>query len=126
VSLNHFAFFQTISEENGNEEGRQSLMNTVYSIIFAELLTVPIIKFLNIMSNICKHILAPRAADQEEMNSYFSRGEFEFAGRYSDATKVLFISLFYSSIIPEALFIDAVALLAHFWSGKFCLLRCGN
>jgi hypothetical protein len=37
--------------------------------------------------------------------------------------KVLFVSLFYSAIMPQTLFFGAVALLAHFWSGKFCLLR---
>jgi hypothetical protein len=95
----------------------------VYAIIFAELFTAPVIKFLDIMGNICKNILAPRAANQEEMNSYFSGGKFNLAERYSDATKVLFVSLFYSSIMHGAFFLGSVALLAHFWSGKFCLLR---
>ena len=57
------------------------------------------------------------------MNSYFSGAKFELAERYSDATKVIFVALFYAAILPESLFLGAIALLAHYWSGKFCLLR---
>ena len=116
------SFLDTISAENGKGT-QKSLTHTVYSIIFAEMFTIPIIKLLDIMGNVRKHILAPRATDQEEMNSYFGGGKFELAERYSDATKVIFVSLFYSSILPESLYLGAIALLAHFWSGKFCLLR---
>jgi hypothetical protein len=65
-------FVETISvEEDGNERSQPSLTNTVYSIIYAEMFTIPLIKLADIMGNIRKHILAPRAADQEEMNAYF-------------------------------------------------------
>ena len=57
------------------------------------------------------------------MNSYMSGGRFELAERYTDATKVLFVSLFYSQILPVSLFLGAAALLTHFLVGKFCLLR---
>ena len=40
-----------------------------------------------------------------------------------DATKILFVSLYYSAILPESLFLGALALLIHFGFGKFCLLR---
>lgn len=117
-------FIHTISvEEDGNKAQETSLPKTVYMIIYAEMFTVPVIKLLDITGNIRKHILAPRAADQEEMNSYFRGSKFELAERYSDATKVLFVSLFYSTIIPESFLLGAIALCAHYWSGKYCLLR---
>jgi hypothetical protein len=114
---------EIISVENGNETAKPSLTTMVFAIIFAEMFTVPILKVADIMGNIRKHILAPRATDQEEMNSCFGGGKFELAERYSDATKVVFVSLFYSAILPQSLFLGSIALVAHFWSGKFCLLR---
>ena len=116
-------FIQTISVEDGNEEGEASLPRTVYMIIYAEMFTIPVIKLMDIMGNVQKHIFAPRAADQEEMNTCFGGGKFEIAECYSDATKVLFVSLFYSTIVPEAFFLGAIALVAQYWSGKFCLIR---
>lgn len=40
--------------------------------------------------------------------------------------KVLFVALFFSAILPEAFFLGAMALLAQYIAGKFCVLRlCG-
>jgi len=114
---------ETISVEDGNETAKPSLTTMVFAIIFAEMFSGPILKVVDIMGHVRKHIIAPRATDQEEMNSCFIGGKFELAERYSDATKVLFVSLFYSAILPQSLFLGAIALIAHFWSGKYCLLR---
>ena len=103
--------------------GGDSLNQGVYNIIFAELVTIPIIKLFDIMGFVRKHILAPRAEDQDEMNSYFIGGKFELSERYTDATKVLFVSLFYSAILPSSLFLGAFALMTHFVVAKFCMLR---
>lgn len=116
-------FIETISVEDGNEEEKLSLNYKVYPIIFAEMFTIPLIKLLDIMGNVRKHLLAPRARDQEEMNSHFIGAKFELAERYTDATKVLFVSLFFSAILPEAFFLGAAALLIQFAVGKFCLMR---
>ncbi len=97
-------FTGTVSVENGKEEDARSLLHSVYSVIFAELFTIPIIKLSDFLGNYRKHILAPRARDQEEMNSYMKGGKFELAERYTDATKVLFVALFYSTILPETYF----------------------
>lgn len=116
-------FIETISIEDGNEEEKQSLTYSVYPLIFAEMFTVPILKMADIVGNIRKHILAPRARNQDEMNACFIGGRFELAERYTDATKVLFVALFYSSILPESFFLGAAALLIHFAVGKFSLFR---
>jgi hypothetical protein len=43
-----------------------------------------------------------------------------------NANKVLFVSLYFSAILPEAFFLGALALLAQYYVGKFALLRlCG-
>jgi len=114
-------FTNTISFSPSN--GRDNLNQAIYNLIFAELFTIPIIKLTDIMGIVRKHILAPRAADQDEMNSYFVGGKFELQERYCDMTKVVFVSLFYSSILPSSLFLGALALMIHFAVAKFCLLR---
>ena len=37
--------------------------------------------------------------------------------------QVIFVSLFYSAILPSSLFLGAIALLIHFAVAKFCILR---
>ena len=75
------------------------------------------------MGLVRKHILAPRAADQDEMNSYFIGGRLELSERYTDATEVLFVALFYSAILPSSLFLGAISLMTYFLVAKFCMLR---
>jgi hypothetical protein len=57
------------------------------------------------------------------MNSCFVGGKFELAERYTDASKVLFVALVYSTVLPVSLFLGALALLVHYVVGTFCLLR---
>ena len=111
-------FSSTISNNDDN-----NLNQNVYNLIYAELFTIPLIKLVDVMGLVRKHILAPRARDQDEMNSYFIGGRCELAERYTDSTKVLFVALFYAAILPEALFLGAAALIIHFFVGRFCLLR---
>ena len=105
------------------EDQRDNLNQAIYNLMYAEMFTIPIIKLVDIMGLVRKHILAPRARDQEEMNSYFVGAKFELAERYTDATKVLFVSLMYSAVLPVSLLLGALALVVHYVVGKFCLLR---
>jgi len=43
----------------------------------------PLFLLADVNENFRKHFLAPRARDQEEMNSYFTGTEFELAERYT-------------------------------------------
>jgi hypothetical protein len=120
------SFVESISVEDGMEAMHQSLIYKVYPVIIAELFFNPIYEVMDLPENFKKHILAPRARDQEEMNAYFSGRKFWLAERYTDANRVLFVALFFSSILPEAFLLGALALLAQFFVGKFALLRlCG-
>lgn len=105
------------------QDRKENLNQAIFNLIYAEMFTIPIIKLVDIMGIIRKHILAPRAKDQEEMNSYFAGAKFELAERYTDATKVIFVSLMYSTVLPVSLLLGALALLVHYIVGKFCLLR---
>ena len=77
------SFIESISIEDGNEVQRSSLAYKVYPVMFAEMFFTPLIYMTDVMENFRKHILAPRARDQQEMNNYFSGTEFELAERYT-------------------------------------------
>lgn len=76
-------FIESISVEDGNEVQKGSLVYSVYPVIFAEMFITPLVLMADVVENFRKHILAPRARDQEEMNSYFTGTEFELAERYT-------------------------------------------
>ncbi|CAB9508020.1 protease [Seminavis robusta] len=112
--------------EDKNESKQQSLIYKVYPVIVAELFVNPVVDLMDVDGNFRKHVLAPRARDQEEMNACFRGSRFWLAERYTNANKVLFVALYFSSILPEALFLGALALCAQLFFGKFALLRlCG-
>lgn len=104
-------------------EGATSLNTSVYNLICAEMFSGSIIKLCDFMGIYRKHFLAPRAFDQEEMNACFVGTKCELSERYTDATKVLFVALFYSAILPQSLFLGAAALVVHGIVAKFMLLR---
>lgn len=104
-------------------QGESSLNTAVYNLICAEMFSGSIIKLVDFMGIYRKHIVAPRAYDQEEMNACFVGTKCELSERYTDASKVLFVALFYSAILPQSLFLGAAALIVHAMVAKFMLLR---
>jgi hypothetical protein len=117
-----FSFTQTISIEG---KYGQTLGEAAYSLICAELFSGPIYKMCDFYGFYRKHYLAPRAHDQEEMNACFVGTRCDLAERYTDATKVLCVALFFSSILPASLFLGAAAMAVQFAQAKFALLRMG-
>ena len=77
------SFVESISVEDGHESMHQSLIYKVYPVIVTELFVKPVIDMLDLPENFNKHILAPRAKDQEEMNACFSGTRFWLAERYT-------------------------------------------
>jgi len=118
-----FGFIETVSVKEGGEDNMLSLIYTIVPIINAELTMGPFLKVLDIGGIISKHMHAPRAKTQKEMNNYFSGSPIELSDLYTDATKVLFVALFYSAIFPGALFLGSLAIFIQYYGNKFCLLR---
>ena len=70
--------------EDGTADMQQhSLIYEVYPVIVAELFSNPILQMMDLHENFKKHIVAPRARDQEEMNACFSGTRFWLAERYT-------------------------------------------
>jgi len=73
--------------------------------------------------NLYRHILGPRAEDQRRMNLYFTGGSYHIGERYTDITKILFLTLFYSVLFPLGFFFASAIFTVYYWVDKFCLLR---
>lgn len=101
----------------------KNVIASVYTIYFTELVKMPLIQLSDVMGNLKRHILAPRAPDQRRMNLNFLGTHYELAERYTEMTKVLFFTFYYSTIFPSGFFFAAITLNVHYWTDKFCILR---
>mmetsp|Transcript_16628 Transcript_16628/g.24577 ORF Transcript_16628/g.24577 Transcript_16628/m.24577 type:complete len:880 (+) Transcript_16628:121-2760(+) len=105
------------------DQTSDKLIQKVSAIFFAELVTVPIIQLLDIWGTIQRHILGPRAPDQESMDTHFGGALLLISLRYCELTKILFLAFYYSAIFPMGFFWAAASLGINYWVDKFCILR---
>lgn len=103
--------------------GDDHLLAGVYAIFFSEIVTITVIQLLDIGGNINRHIFAPRAKTQEDINQCMSGSVVELAERYTNMTKILFLALWYCCIYPAALFLCSFALFVIFYADRFSLMR---
>lgn len=80
-------------------------------------------RLVDIMSNFQKHVLAPRAQTQDEMNLHFQGTFYNLGERYTDFTKVLFVCFFYSALFPSGFFFGSVILCFQYLVDRYCLMR---
>ena len=103
--------------------GPEHLIQSIYTIFLADLVTSNVLQLADIPSNFNRHFLAPRAASQDRMNLLMSGTEYSIAERYTNVSKTLFLTFYYSAIYPSAFFLCALTLVVNFFVDKFCLLR---
>jgi len=63
--------------------GDDHLLAGVYAIFFSEIVTITAIQLLDIGGNINRHVFAPRAKTQEDINQCMSGSTVELAERYT-------------------------------------------
>lgn len=71
------------------------------------------------LTNLKKHVLAPRARTQDQMNNWFQGTYYNLGERYTDLTKILFVVFVYSALFPAAFFFGAAILLAQYYVSVF-------
>ena len=104
-------------------EGKQHLLEAVYAIFFAELVTTNALQLLDIGGNFNRHFLAPRAKTQESMHLSMRGTEYFIAERYTNMTKMVFLTIWYFSIFPGALFLCSFILFINYYMDSFSLMR---
>jgi hypothetical protein len=105
------------------ENDLPGLLPSVYSLFFSQLVITPVVQLLDIGGNISRHIFAPRAKTQYEMNMCMMGTEVNLAERYANMIKFLFLTLWYCSIYPATFFLGSFALLITFFVDRFSLMR---
>jgi hypothetical protein len=99
------------------------LLGSIFAIFWYDLLLSNLVQLADPLGNLQRHFLAPRAASQERMNLLMGGTEYFIAERYTNMTKTVFLTFYYCSIYPSALFVCAVTLLVNFNVDKFSLMR---
>jgi len=70
--INTAVLIKLITPVTGNlASGAEDILPSINAILVSELFTTPILNLMDISSNINKHIYAPRARTQQQMNHYF-------------------------------------------------------
>ena len=95
----------------------------IAALLWADALTTPTLRLLNVFAVGKRILLGPLAKTQLKMNSYFRGTPWTVAERYTDMSKTIFVALFFAPIYPMAYWILAFALLYNFFVDKYCLLR---
>ena len=99
------------------------LFATVRNVFIAEIVQRPIIQLSDTSGQLKRHFFAPRAPDQRRMNAAFMPPFIDIGERYTEITKVLFLTFFYSTLMPASFFYAAAIFVVYFWTDKFCILR---
>jgi hypothetical protein len=57
------------------------------------------------------------------VNLWFKSAPYSIGERYTEVTKVLFLTFFYCTLFPLGFFFAAAILFIYYWMDKFCVLR---
>ena len=110
-------FASTLSSGNDN------ILDGVCEIFLAEIVTTNLIKLVDPGGIYKRHYKAPRAKSQEEMNSFMRGEEWNLAERYTNMSKIVFLTLWYSSIFPIGFLYCALALSINYFTDRYNLMR---
>jgi len=99
------------------------LIKSIYGLFISELIRRPVFQIIDIIGTLKRHILGPRAEDQRRMDLYFSGTSYNIGERYTEISKILFLTLFYSILFPMGFFFASAIFTVYYWMDKFCILR---
>eukprot|EP00541_Cyclophora_tenuis_P000573 CAMPEP_0116575050 /NCGR_PEP_ID=MMETSP0397-20121206/19739_1 /TAXON_ID=216820 /ORGANISM="Cyclophora tenuis, Strain ECT3854" /LENGTH=521 /DNA_ID=CAMNT_0004103893 /DNA_START=128 /DNA_END=1693 /DNA_ORIENTATION=+ len=102
---------------------KRALIPAMYTLFIAEMFKTPIIAVSDLYNNFKRHILGPRQLDQRRMNQKFQGAVYRLSARYTEMTKVLFMTFYYAFIFPPGFIFAGVTLGVTYWVDKFSLLR---
>jgi hypothetical protein len=115
-----FPYFQT----NWNGVLRSKFIQQIITIQISACFISPFITFLDIGNVVRRNIFAScQSETQEEYNLKFSGSEWSLAEKYTGIAKVLFVSLYYATLVPFSLLLAALAFLFMFGIDRYLLLR---
>jgi len=99
------------------------LLPAIRGIFAAEIFIVPFFRYLDFPGFLSKHYFGPRAYTPDQMYLCFKGTPYNLAERYTDLTKIVFLSYYFCALYPMCLFFGSVALFFRHYIDKFLLLR---
>jgi hypothetical protein len=99
------------------------LINQIYALFFTEIVTTTLIQAADPFGHLQRHFLAPRATTQDAMNLSMQGEVYELAERYTNMTKILFLTLWYCTVFPAAFFMCSFALFVNYFMDRISLMR---
>eukprot|EP00934_Nitzschia_sp_Nitz4_P005694 Nitzschia sp. Nitz4//scaffold351_size16537//12557//15992//NITZ4_008854-RA/size16537-augustus-gene-0.2-mRNA-1//1//CDS//3329548890//5684//frame0 len=105
------------------EESLPGLISGIHALFVAQLGITPALQLVDIAGNLNRHIFAPRAKTQGDMNRQFTGSVVFLAERYANLMKYLFLIVWYCAIYPAAFFMGSFALWIVYFADRFSLMR---
>lgn len=104
-------------------ESLPGLIPAVHALFLSQVGLTPALQLLDISGNINRHVFAPRARTQEEMNNQFGGSQVFLAERYANLMKFLFLIVWYCALYPAAFFVGCFAFYITYFADRFSLMR---
>mmetsp|Transcript_28519 Transcript_28519/g.63650 ORF Transcript_28519/g.63650 Transcript_28519/m.63650 type:complete len:992 (-) Transcript_28519:354-3329(-) len=98
-------------------------VGSVQAALFADAITSPIIRFLDLAGTFKRYVMAPLASTDERAKELVQGTDWLLADRYTDLAKSVLMSLCFSAIFPLGYFYSAFACFLSFCVDKYCVLR---
>lgn len=99
------------------------LLKKIYSIFFTEIIYTPVSQLSDFAGQFYRHYQAPRAKNDRQMKLCFQGTSYSLAERYTNVSKVLFVTFYYGAVFPSIFAFSSASLVVHYIVDKFCILR---
>jgi len=99
------------------------IINNINSLFFAEIIQRPAFQLLDMGGFVNRHVFGPRAVDQRRMNLCFQGSGYDIGERYTEITKILFLTFSFAMLYPLGFFYASAIFSIYYWVDKYCILR---
>jgi hypothetical protein len=100
------------------------IVSQILSVQISACFASAILSLIDMPGFVMKYIFGPLyVITQSELNMIWSGRPWDLAERYTNLSKILFVSLFYAILTPMSLFICAIAFYLTFQVDRYLLLR---
>ena len=115
-----FLYISTSWDSFLNSDAITAIINVQVAACFS----APMFKLVDPFGILNRRILGPLfSTSQSQLNKYWEGSAFMLADRYTEISKVIFISFFYSLLTPVAMFVAVLSCIFMFAVDRYLLFR---
>lgn len=101
----------------------QEALGQIQSILIADAISTPFMRFLNPYGLYKRHIASKNAVTQQQLDLLWAPQSWSLAERYTDTLKTVFVGMMYAVPLPSGLFITSFAMMSAYLVDKYSLFR---